>query len=58
VSSVIVISVLGSKSCNPNLLRRSTVTASVILGRTLRYAEMLSSPNRPASTMRIFSSAE
>jgi hypothetical protein len=37
-SSVIVISVVGSRSRNPNLLRRSAMTASVTHGRALRYA--------------------
>ena len=38
LSSVIVISVVGSRSRNPNILRRSAVTASVTHGRALRYA--------------------
>src|SRR6056297_613343 len=38
LSSIIVISVSGSRSRNPNLLRRSTVTASVTNGLALRYA--------------------
>ena len=39
LSSVIVISVVGSRSCKPNLFPRSAVTASVTHGRALRYAE-------------------
>lgn len=39
LSSVIVISVVGSRSRNPNLFRRSAMTASVTHGRALRYAE-------------------
>lgn len=38
LSSVIVVSVSGSRSRNPNLLRRSAMTASVTNGRVLRYA--------------------
>jgi hypothetical protein len=36
LSSVIVISVFGFESCNPNLCRRSTVAASVTTGRAAR----------------------
>ena len=39
LSSVIVISVLSSRCCNPNLFRRSAVTAGVTHGRALRYAK-------------------
>src|SRR5690606_34220874 len=38
LSSVIVISVVGSRCRNPNHLRRSAMTASVTRGRALRYA--------------------
>jgi hypothetical protein len=39
LSSVIVVSVVGSRSRNPNLLRRSAMTTSVTRGRALRYAK-------------------
>ena len=39
LSSAIVISAVGSRSCNPNLLRRSTVTAGGAAGRALRCAK-------------------
>jgi hypothetical protein len=38
LSSVIVISVVGSRSRNPNLLRRLAMTACVTHRRALRYA--------------------
>ena len=39
LSWFIVISVLGYRSRNPNLFRRSAVTASITHGRALRHAK-------------------